>query len=186
MQHQLEWLAAVAAARIGLFDRQLRAMQHAQSEHLLRTVLDRPEETDAHLGQILRLGNVSTRTHIDIRDGRNSGRKAWQTSRTGSDPPARPHRAPPPGRAADLADAPRTRMCSCSVLLPVPTNPPLCRRPTAQAAIINHALRIALLLTWPSFPCGTSRSPQSQSAVPAGTDAPEFRSTRAADRVPAL
>ncbi len=66
VKHQLERLAAVTTARVGFFNCQLRPVQHAQSEYLLRAVLDRPEETNTDLGQILRIRNVTSRTDIDV------------------------------------------------------------------------------------------------------------------------
>ena len=67
MQHQLEGLAPIAAARIGLFYRQLRAMQHTLSKNRFRVVLDWPEEANAHLSQILWVGDFPCCAHIDVR-----------------------------------------------------------------------------------------------------------------------
>jgi hypothetical protein len=66
MRHQLERLATIAAAGIGLFHRQLRAVQHAQSKNRFRIMFDRTKEADTHLGHVFRLGNVSRRADVDV------------------------------------------------------------------------------------------------------------------------
>src|SRR5581483_932645 len=55
VNHQLENLAAVAAAGIGLFDGQCGALQHELSEALMRMVVDGAKESDADLIDVGRL-----------------------------------------------------------------------------------------------------------------------------------
>ncbi len=111
MQHQLEGLAAVAAARIRLFHGQLRAMQHAQSEHLLRTVLDGPEKPDAHLASGPSAPECRARRRYRYSDGCSSSRKALRISNRDSGRSARPHTAQRPDPSAVPADALRTHKC---------------------------------------------------------------------------
>ena len=66
VQHQPERLAPVTAARVGLFHRQLRAVQHPQAGHLVRAVLNGPDEPDAHLRQVLGIGNTPPRAGVNI------------------------------------------------------------------------------------------------------------------------
>ncbi len=66
MKHQLEGLAAIAAAGIRLLDGQLRAVQHAQSEDRFRIVFDGPEEADADLGEVFGIGEIAGRTGVDV------------------------------------------------------------------------------------------------------------------------
>ena len=66
VQHQAKGLAAISAAGVGLFDGELRAMQHAQSKNLVGIVLDRTEKADAHLGYIFRFGDISSCAGVDV------------------------------------------------------------------------------------------------------------------------
>jgi len=64
--HQAEGLAAVSAPGIGLFNGQLRTVQHAFAEDRLRIGRDGAKETDADFGEVRWLGNVAARAHVQV------------------------------------------------------------------------------------------------------------------------
>ena len=66
MHHQLEWLAAVAAARVGFFHGQLRPVQHVLAIRFVRTGIERTEESDPHFVDVLGIGDVAAGANVNI------------------------------------------------------------------------------------------------------------------------
>ncbi len=66
MNHEAKRLAPISPARVCLFDRQLRAVQHARAKDLVGIVVDRSEKTDADFTQIGRLRQVAPRARVDV------------------------------------------------------------------------------------------------------------------------
>ena len=55
VHHELERRAAVASARVGLFDGQQRAVEHHAAERFIGMIFDGAQKTDAHFFDVLRL-----------------------------------------------------------------------------------------------------------------------------------
>jgi hypothetical protein len=50
-----EWFAAVTAGSVGLIKRHRGAVQHAVPEHLVRMIVERGQESDSNLAEILQI-----------------------------------------------------------------------------------------------------------------------------------